>query len=128
VPWDGASSPRPQSPSEKARALAARAEADAEIALARFESLSRTRDDHRRRAGRAPLGADPSTVAPAGWAGDRASMLVIAGSTAQPMTPAQAVQERRRLLWLAAAKIVGALVAVGIGVAIGSAMIAGMAG
>lgn len=126
--WDGASPPRPQTPSEKARALAARAEADAGIALSRFDSLSRARDNHRRRTRLAPLGADPSTAAPAGWAGDPASLLTLAGSTAQPKTPAQAAQERQRLLWVALAKLVGALVAVAIGVAIGSAMISGMAG
>lgn len=125
---DAASSPRPQSPGEKARALAARAEVDAGIALARFEALHRTRDRHRRRLSLQPLGADPASAAPAGWAQDRSGMLIAAGSTAQPITRTQAEQERQRLLWHALAKIVGAVFAAAIGVGIGVALLSGMAG
>lgn len=125
---DPASPPRPQTPTEKARALAARDQAAASIALARFEALNRTRDGHRRRLTLQPLGADPGTAAPAGWAEERAAMLVAAGSTAQPMTQAQADQERGRLLWLALAKILGAVFAAGAGLAIGIALLAGMVG
>lgn len=121
-------SPRPQTPTEKARALAARDQADAAIALARFEALNRTRDGHRRRLALQQLGADPGTATPAGWAEQRAGMLVSAGSTAQPMTREQAEQERGRLLWVAVAKILGALIAAGAGLAIGIALLAGMAG
>ena len=74
------------------------------------------------------LGADPGTATPAGWAEQRAGMLVSAGSTAQPMTREQAEQERGRLLWVAVAKILGALIAAGAGLAIGIALLAGMAG
>lgn len=125
---DPASSPRPQFPGEKARALAARAEADAGIALARFEALHRTRDGHRRRLSLQPLGADPAEAAPAGWAQDRAAMLVTAGATAQPMTHTQAQQERQTLLWQALAKIVGAAFSAAIGVGIGGAILSGMEG
>lgn len=125
---DAAPSPRPQTPAEKARALAARAEADAGIALARFEALHRTRDSHRRRLALQPLGADPGAAVPSGWAEDRAAMLITAGSTAQPMTPAHAEQERGRLLWLALGKILAALVAAAIGVGIGVAILSGMGG
>ena len=125
---DASSSPRSQSPGEKARALAARAEADAGIALARFEALNRSRDGHRRRLSLQPLGADPAAAAPTGWALDRSGMLVAAGSTAQPMTRTQAQQERQRLLWQALAKIVGAVFAAAIGVGIGAAILSGMAG
>lgn len=123
-----ASSPRQQSPAEKARALAARAEADAGIALARFEALNRARDGHRRRLSLQPLGADPAAAAPSGWADERAAMLVTAAATAQPLTPAQAEQERRQLLWQSLAKIIGAAVAATVGVGIGAAMLSGMAG
>lgn len=125
---DPSSSPRPLSPREKASALAARAEADAGIALARFEALHRTRDAHRRRLSLQPLGADPATAAPAGWAQDRSGMLVAAGSTAQPMTHTQVQQERQRLLWQSVAKIIGAVFAAVIGVGIGGAILSGMAG
>lgn len=125
---DVASSPRPQTPTEKARALAAREQADAAIALARFDGLHRHRDGHRRRLALQPLGADPGTATPTGWAEERADMLVTAGSAAQPMTREQAEQERGRLLWLALAKIVGAMAAAGAGLGIGIALLAGMAG
>ena len=46
-------------------------------------------------------------------------MLVTAGSTAQPLTPAHAERERGRLLWIALGKIVAALFAAAIGVGIG---------
>ena len=125
---DAASSPRLQTPAEKARALAARDQADAAIALARFEALNRTRDGHRRRLALQPLGAEPGTAAPTGWAQQRAGMLIAAGSTAQPMTREQAEHERGRLMWVAVAKILGAVVAAGAGLAIGIALLAGMAG
>ncbi len=131
--WPGTSSPRPpgpggQSAAEKSRALSARAEADAGIALARFEALHRTRDGYRRRLALQPLGADPATAAPAGWAQDSSGMLVTAGSTAQPITGEQAGKERSQLLWLAVAKILGALTAAGLGVGIGATILSGMAG
>ena len=126
--WEAASSPRPRTAAEKARASAARAEADAGIALARFEALRRSRDGHRRRLSLQPLGGDPAAAAPAGWAQDRSGMLVTAGSTAQPLTPADAEQERGRLLWIALGKILAALVAATIGVGIGVSILAGMAG
>lgn len=125
---DVASSPRPQTPAEKARALAVRAEADAGIALARFEALNRSRDGYRRRLALQPLGAYPAAAAPAGWAKDTSGMLVTAGSTAQPLTPAHAAQERGRLLWVALGKILAALVAAVVGVGIGAAILSGMAG
>lgn len=125
---DAASSHRPQTPAEKARALAAREQADAAIALARFEALNRRRDGHRRRLALQPLGADPRAVAPAGWAEERADMLVTAGWAAQPLTQAQAEQERGRLLWHALAKSVGAVFAAGAGLGIGATLLAGMAG
>ena len=123
-----ASSPRPHSPGEKSRALDARTEADAGIALARFEALHRTRDGHRRRLSLQPLGADPTAAAPAGWARDRSGMLVAAGSTAQPMTRTQTLQDRQKLLWQAVAKIVGDVFSAAIGVGIGGAILSGMAG
>lgn len=131
--WPGTPSPRPpgpggQSGAEKARALAARAEADAGIALARFEAMHRTRDGHRRRLALQPLGADPATAAPAGWAQDGSGMLVTAGATAQPLTGHQAEKERSQLLWLALAKILGALAAAGLGLGIGATILSGMAG
>ena len=126
--WEEAPSSRPPTAAEKARALAARAEADAGIALARFEALHRSRDGHRRRLALQPLGADPATAAPAGWAQDRSGMLVSAGSTSQPLTPERAEQERHKLLWLALGKILAALAAAAIGVGIGVAILSGMAG
>lgn len=126
--WEAAPSPRPQTAAEKARALAARDEADAAIALARFEALHRSRDGHRRRLSLQPLGGDPATAAPAGWAQDRSGMLVTAGSTAQPLTPAHAAHERGRLLWIALGKILAALVAAAIGVGIGVTILSGMGG
>lgn len=128
VTWEAAPSPRPQSSAERSRALAARAEADAGIALARFEALHRARDGHRRRLALQPLGADPAAAAPPGWAQDRSGMLVTAGSTAQPLTPAHAERERGRLLWIALGKIVAALFAAAIGVGIGVTILSGMAG
>ena len=131
--WPGTSSPRPPGPSvrssaEKARALAARTEADAGITLARFEALHRTRDSHRRRLALQALGTDPATAAPVGWAQDGSGMLVTAGATAQPITGEQAGKERSQLLWLALAKIVGALAAAGLGLGIGATILSGMAG
>lgn len=126
--WDAVSSPHPRAAAEKARALAERERADAGVALARFEAMHRTRDVHRRRLALQPLGLDPRSAAPAGWAADRSHMLVSAGDTAQPLTPSQAARERTRLLWMAIGKIFAGLAVAAIGLAIGIAILGSMAG
>lgn len=120
----------PKSPSaaEIARAKAERAQVDAGIALARFEALNRIRDSHRRRTTLLHLGADPASAAPTGWATQQSVDLVAAASMAGPKSSADVATERQRLLWLAIAKIIGAVLAAAVAIAIASAMATGMAG
>lgn len=120
--------PNVPSAAERARAEAARAQADAGVALARFEALTRVRDADRTRVCLLPLGTDPATAAAPRWAEDRAVDLVAAGSAAQPLTPARAEEERRRLLWSAVARIIGAVLAAAVAIGVAVAMISGMAG
>ncbi|HHX84379.1 MAG TPA: hypothetical protein GX694_03430, partial [Actinomycetales bacterium] len=54
--------------------------------------------------------------------------LVGAASAAQPLSPAEARAERSRLLWIALAKLLGAVLAGALGVGTAVAMGAGMAG
>lgn len=126
--WDAVSSANPRAAAAKARALAERERADAGIALARFEAMHRTRDGHRRRLALQPLGSDPRSAAPTGWAADRSHMLVSAGDTSQPLTPTQVARERTRLLWIAIAKIVAGLAVAAVGLAVGIAILGSMAG
>ncbi|MFL0578685.1 hypothetical protein [Dietzia sp. 179-F 9C3 NHS] len=120
--------PRTPSPADEARERAARAEAEAGLALARFEAMSRGRDLHRRGTTLVPLGEDPAAAAPTGWAEHHVAELVGAASAAQPLSPAEAQSERSRLLWIALAKLVGAVLAGALGVGTAVAMGAGMAG
>lgn len=116
------------SSAELARAETERAQVDAGIALARFEALNRVRDNHRRRTMLLHLGADPTSAAPTGWAAQQSVDLVAAASMAWPRTPADVESERQRLLWLAIAKILGAVLAAAFAVGIASAMVSGLAG
>lgn len=119
---------RPQSPGEQARTAAEKARTDAGVALARFDATSRAREGHRRRLGLLPLGADPASAAPSGWAEDTAHDLVASAGRSQRITPEQAEVERRQLLWFAVLKLVGAVLAAVAGVGIAAAIFSGMWG
>lgn len=120
--------PRPQTPGEKARTAAEEARTDAGVALARFDATTRAREGHRRRIGLLPLGADPASAAPAGWAEDTATDLVASAGRSQRITPEQAEEERRQLLWFAVLKILGAVLAACAGIGIAAAIFSGMWG
>lgn len=124
----GGRTPAGQTPAERARALTEREQAAAAGALARFEALSRGRDENRRRVALHPLGTDPRTVAPAGWSGQLAAEVVAAAGQAQSVTPESVRVERQRLLWLGLAKIAGALGVAGVALTVAVAMISAMAG
>lgn len=121
-------SSRPQTPGEKARTAAEEARTEAGVALARFDATSRAREGHRRRIGLLPLGADPESASPAGWAEDTATTLVASAGRSQRITPEQAAEEQRQLLWFAVLKLVGAVLAAVAGVGIAAAIFTGMWG